>query len=277
MILTGSINRMIVDRKTDIGYMLTLKEDSVFLHFNESLKLDLQSGDIVDAFIYIDGKGRQAATLKKPLITIAHPAKLSVNSVMPNLGVFLDMGIAKDILLSIDDLPNDPDLWPQVGDSLWVALKVKGKMVAKPVSKFDIETKQPLELKSVVDATVQKIGPEGMNVLTDDGVWIFIHHSMYKGHYRLGQVISVTITYESERGYSGSLLKQKENAMDDDADMILKVLQKVKVIPLDSDASPEDIKARFGLSKKAFKRALGRLYKERKIDFKDGTTILKGD
>ena len=276
MLLTGSINRMIVDRKTDIGYMLTLKDDSVFLHFNESLKKELQSGDMVDAFIYIDGKGRQAATLKKATITIAHPAKLPVHSVMPQLGVFLDMGIAKDVLLSADDLPEDPDLWPVVGDSLWVSLKVKGKMVAKPVSKFDIDAKDQVALKKTVSATIQKIGVEGLNVLTDNGVWIFIHHSMYKGNYRLGQVVDVTVTYASERGYSGSLIKQKEDMMNEDAKMIYEVLLKLKEIPLDADASPEAIKAQFGLSKKAFKRAIGKLYKERKVTFKDGKTVLTG-
>ncbi len=274
MLVTGTINRLTVDRKTDIGYMLTHKDDSVFLHFNESLNSDLASGDMVDAFIYIDGKGRQAATLKMPKITIKHPAPLVVNDVLPQLGVFLDMGISKDVLLSIDDLPADANDWPMIGDTLWVSLKVKGKMVAKIATKNDIDTKASLTLKSYVDATVQKIGREGINVLTDNGVWVFIHESMIKDKYHLGQRVNVLITYLSEHGYSGSLIKQKEAVMDDDANMILKALEKTGEIPLDSNATPENIKQAFGLSKKAFKRALGRLYKERKVDFIDGKTIL---
>ncbi len=276
MLITGTINRLTVDRKTDIGYMLTHNDDSVFLHFNESLKQDLQSGDIVDAFIYIDGKGRQAATLKMPKITIKDPASLKVNDVLPHLGVFLDMGISKDVLLSVEDLPSDPTLWPRVGEYFYVALKIKGKMVAKPVTSHDVDAKKALELKSSVDATVQRIGQQGLNLLTDDGVWIFVHRSMFKGDYHLGERVNVQITFQSERGYSGSLMKQKENMMTDDAAMILKVLEKVKEIPIDSNASPEAIKAQFGLSKKAFKRAIGHLYKERKIDFIDGKTVFKG-
>ena len=65
--------------------------------------------------------------------------------------------------------------------------------------------------------------------------------------------------------------------MEEDAEMILKLLQKVKIIPIDVDASPEAIKASFNMSKKAFKRAIGILYKARKVEFKDGNTILKGD
>ncbi len=276
MLLTGTINRLVVDRKTDIGYMLTHNDDSVFLHFNESLKKELTSGDIVDAFIYIDGKGRQAATLKLPKITIKEPACLTVSSVLPQLGVFIDIGISKDILLSIDDLPEDTQLWPIAGDSLWVSLKVKGKMVAKLVTKNDIDSTESLVLKQHVNAIIQKIGPEGLNALTDQGVWIFIHKSMFKGHYRLGQLVDVVVTFQSDRGYSGSLLQQKEEVMDEDAMMILKVLEKTGEIPLDSDSSPEDIYARFGLSKKAFKRAIGRLYKERKVEFVEGKTIYRG-
>ena len=274
MLVTGTINRLTVDRKTDIGYMLMHKDDSVFLHFNESLKKELQSGDVVDAFIYIDGKGRQAATLKIPKITLKQPALLMVSDVLPNLGVFLDIGISKDVLLSVEDLPNDPKLWPQAGEGFWVSLKVKGKMVAKPVTKQDIDVKTKLELKSYHDATVQKIGQEGINLLTDEGVWVFVHQSMFKGLYHLGERVQVLITYLSDRGYSGSLMKQKEAIMDDDAKMILKALQNTGEIPLDSNASPESIKQMFGLSKKAFKRAIGHLYKERKIEFVDGKTIL---
>lgn len=276
MLVTGTINRLIVDRKTDIGYMLTLKDDSVFLHFNESLKQDLQDGDTVDAFLYIDGKGRQAATLRIPKITITQPACLTVNSVLPHLGAFLDMGISKDILLSIDDLPEDNRLWPVAGDTLWVSLKIKGKMVAKPVTHHDVDHQEDIPLKTHVFGNVQRIGHEGLNILTDSGVWIFVHKSMFKGRYRIGQKVDVVVTFASDRGYSGSLLQQKENVMDDDAAMILKVLEKTGSIPLDSNSSPEDIAATFGLSKKAFKRAIGRLYKERKVEFIDGITKLTG-
>ena len=275
MIVTGTIQKLIVNRKTDIGYMLTKNDDSVFLHFNESLKQDLQSGDEVDAFIYIDGKGRQAATLKMPFITIDKPACLKVNSVIPDLGVFLDMGISKDVLLSTEDLPNNLKYWPIIGDKLWVTLRVKGKMVAKLMTKHDMDNNIDIPLKTNVDAIIMKIGQQGLNAITDDGVWLFIHESMYQGTYHLGERVSVHLTYASDRGYSGSLLVQKEEAMDHDANMILEVLKEKKHIPLDSDASPEDIKRYFGISKKAFKRAIGRLYKLRKIEFKDGKTFLK--
>src|SRR5690606_14583831 len=123
-----------VDRKTDIAYSLKdEKGEEVFLHVNESGREELKKGSLVEAFLYYDAKGRLAATLSRPKITVGDPGELEVVSVSPNLGVFLDLGISKDVLLSKDDLPKDESLWPQVGDKVYVDLKIKTRMTARLV------------------------------------------------------------------------------------------------------------------------------------------------
>lgn len=272
----GETQQLIVDRKTDIGYMLTSEQDEVFLHFNESLHQTLNPGDLVDAFLYLDHKGRVAATLKIPFISVERPAFLEVKDVVSSLGVFLDMGISKDVLLSKDDLPFDYDLWPMVGDMIYVVLHIKGKMVAKLASKSDIILKpeETLNVKDELDCYVQNIGKNGLNLLSEEGHLVFVHQSMYQGKYRLGQKVHVTITFISEKGINGSLIEQKEVKIFDDANIILSYLIRHGDLDLDSDSSPEAIKEIFDMSKKAFKRALGHLYKERKIIFVDGKTKL---
>jgi uncharacterized protein len=272
----GEINRLNVNRKTDIGYMLELGDEQVFLHFNESLHQELKPNDKVDAFLYYDNKGRLAATLKTPYVTVTKPGFLSVSDTHPTLGVFLDMGIAKELLLSSDDLPLEYNLWPEKGDVLYVGIKIKGKLVAKILSKDDVRLRPQsgLELMKSVSAHVQKLGVEGINLLTDDGHWIFVHHTMIKTMPRLGQEVSVKVTFHSEKGYTGSMTEQKEIAIYGDANTILSHIIRQGDMPLDADSSPEAIYETFKMSKKAFKRALGHLYKERKIDFKDGMTIL---
>lgn len=272
----GETQQLIVDRKTDIGYMLTSEQDEVFLHFNESLHQTLNPGDLVDAFLYLDHKGRVAATLKIPFISVERPAFLEVKDVVSSLGVFLDMGISKDVLLSKDDLPFDYDLWPMVGDMIYVVLHIKGKMVAKLASKSDIILKpeETLNVKDELDCYVQNIGKNGLNLLSEEGHLVFVHQSMYQGKYRLGQKVHVTITFISEKGINGSLIEQKEVKIFDDANIILSYLIRYGDLDLDSDSSPEAIKEIFDMSKKAFKRALGHLYKERKIIFVDGKTKL---
>lgn len=273
---SGMINQLVVNRKTDIGYMLDSDEGEVFLHNNESLFQKLEPGTLVDAFLYFDQKGRLAATLKTPLITVGNPGFLTVSDVHGYLGVFLDMGIAKELLLSADDLPYDKSQWPQKGDILYVSIKVKGKLVAKIVAKedFKITPCEKLELKTKILARVQKIGESGVNLLTKEGNWVFVHNSMFKGVLRYGQEVEVKVTYESDKGYTGSLIQQKEVARYDDASIILSYLIEHKQMQLTANSSPEEIYEVFKISKKAFKRALGSLYKERKVDFVDGKTIL---
>lgn len=273
-LLCGRVSQFRVLRKTDIGYMLEHDGEEVFLHFNESLKKDLSVNDEVDAFLYFDQKGRVAATLLTPLITLDQPAILEVVSINAHLGVFLDMGIHKDLLLSKDDLPLNDSKWPRIGDKLFVKMVHKNRLTAKPIQKADVSDQATLNIKDKVSATIQKIGHAGLNVLTDDLVWVFIHQSMYKEDVWLGKKVEVTITAKSDKGYLGSLMLQKEGQMIEDADVVLNYLIKHQEVNLDASSSPEDIKKTFNMSKKAFKRAIGILYKQRRVVFQDGKTKL---
>jgi predicted RNA-binding protein (virulence factor B family) len=81
------------------------------------------------------------------------------------------------------------------------------------------------------------------------------------------------VTFKSDKGYSGTLLPFKEVKRLEDADIILAYLKKHKSMPLDANSEPENIEKVFHMSKKAFKRAIGHLYKQRKIKFEDNQTM----
>jgi predicted RNA-binding protein (virulence factor B family) len=270
----GNVYQLTVLRKTDIGYILTDNEQEFFLHNNESFSKTICVDDIVDAFLYYDNQGRIAATLSTPKLTLGFPARLKVVSVNWSLGVFMDMGISKDILFSKDDLPLNQDEWPQVGDQIYVKMIHKNRLTAKAVNKIDIQSDLSIPLKTEVSGIIHNIGHAGLNILTDDNIWIFVHRSMFKEAVWIGKRVSVVVTNESEKGYSGSMIKQKESKMVDDADVVLQYLIKHKSIDLDASSSPEDIKRVFDMSKKAFKRSIGILYKQRRIIFEEGKTIL---
>ena len=272
----GDVNRLTVNRKTDIGYMLDSSDGEIFLHNNESNYEHLKPGDSVDAFLYFDQKGRLAATLKTPLATVSRPGFLTVSDVNPELGVFLHMGIAKDVLLSKDTLPLSFEKWPQKGDKIYAIIRVKSKLVAKvvPTDEIQLTPAKQLSVKDKVVAYIQRIGREGLNLLTLEGHNVFVHYSMVKESIRLGEEKEVKITYISDKGITGSLIEQKEVTMYEDANRILTHLIRYGDLNLTSDSSPEDIYQIFQMSKKAFKRAIGHLYKERKVDFIDEKTVL---
>jgi len=113
--------------------------------------------------------------------------------------------------------------------------------------------------------------------LTDDLVNVFVRHTMLESMPRLGSRVCATITFESPKGLSGSMIKNKELKIEDDRDIILGYLRRKGSMPLTATSSPEEIKRVFNMSKKAFKRALGALYKDRSISFTDDQTVLNKD
>src|SRR5690554_3858567 len=128
----GEMNNLIVERKTDIGYILVDQEnEEVFLHQNETNEQELNAGDNITAFIYLDSKRRPAATLVKPKIVKDEYGLLKVVEVVPNLGVSLDLGISKYLLLSSKVLPHNYNLWPKVNDYVFVQLTYGTQMLAK--------------------------------------------------------------------------------------------------------------------------------------------------
>ncbi len=272
----GKSNSLKVIRKTDIAYILRSEQnEEVFLHVNESNHQELVPNQMVDAFLYFDAKGRLTATLAKPLVEIDRPGILKVVSVNPGLGVFMDLGISKDVLLSKDFLPANPDEWPTVGDQLLVELILKSKLVARPLTYNELRVVVGnLSLHDEVEGHIQDLGKIGLFILTQEGNTVLVRKSNLRGTYRLGQKVTVKITYESEKGYEGSLAATKEVVRLDDADLIMKILDEHSgIMPYTADTDSETISAAFGLSRKAFKRALGLLYKQRKVKFEEGKTI----
>lgn len=281
MIKIGEVNTLKVKRKTDIGYMLTDGTEDVFLHFNESNHENLVDNQSVKAFLYYDAKARLAATLSTPIITVSHADFVSVKEVNHELGVFVSNNISKDMLVSKDYLPYDFNLWPEKGDTLYCILKLKNRLVAKPLNKVEITLKPEtkLELHQHIDAYVIHAGKEGLNMMSKEGHLIFVHHTQMRKTYRMGEMANVRIARIHEDGYSGSLIEVKEKMMDQDAQMLYEYLvANGGKMPFTSDSDKDAIYETFKLSKKAFKRALGRLYSERKVIFEDDQTkIVKGE
>lgn len=276
MLEIGNVNTLKVLRKTDIGYMLIKDQEEVFLHFNETNFKELKPHDEVEAFLYFDSQNRLTATLSTPLITTHSFNFIKVVDVNNNLGVFLDMGISKHLLLSKDDLPLDKSLWPRVGDELVTTVVYKNRLRAKLLfhELKEINENQLLTKEDNIEAVVHKVGEAGINLVSKDFDSIFVHKSQVRKYPRVGEKIMVRILSNTERGYTASINPFKEELMVEDANIILDYLIKNKEMNLDSNSHPEEILEIFNMSKKAFKRAIGNLYKRRFIEFKDGKTIL---
>lgn len=265
----GELNKLKVKRITDIAYMLENDNgEDIFLHFNEAIH-ELKENDEVEVFLYYDSKRRLSATEHIPTATASKMGFGKCVSVKEGIGCFIDIGISKDILLSKDDLPQNIKGWPNVGDEIPLSLKVrKDSLLCKLPTRDNLNKNIHNLVKGlVVEGIVYGFSSSGITACTKDLEYIYIHNSLLRKRYHIGEVVEITIVGINQDNFlDGSLIKQKEDMRLDDAAMILEKLKSFNTIPLGDASSPEEIAKYFPLSKKAFKRAIGALYKEHKIE-----------
>lgn len=280
----GDIVRLKVDRKIETGYVLTNGQEEVLLHKRE-IDRDLEANDFVEVFLYHDKKGQLISTGTLPNINFEVFDWAEVTEVKDRLGVFVDIGTTKHVLVSEDDLPTVRSAWPEVGDQLYVTLSndKKGRLLAEPVTEADFGDNWDLAPKSLFNKSIEgrvfRSGKEGATVITDQGYRGFVHHTERKNDLRLGEWIEGRVIKVKEDGTLNiSLLPRKQDAQGIDAELILNHLREHNgVIPFDNKTDPEEIRSTFSISKAAFKRAIGKLLKDGKIEQKNGNTYLIGN
>ncbi len=280
-LMPGEMATLTVKSEVPYGYFLTNGTEDVLLHQSEiEQEEQLQIDDTVSVFIYHDHDGRLCASMKTPKISTEKYDWVEVVDVVPKLGVFIDIGLTKDILLSADDLPPLPSIWPEKGDQLYCSLKVdkRGRLLAKLATEDVIKE---LVVEAPTSAFNQNIRGRvyrslkvGSFILSDVGYRGFIHESERKHEPRLGEIVDGRIIEVKDDGtVNVSLLPRKHESIEDHAEMIYTFMEnRGGAMPYTDKSDPYDIQARFHISKAAFKRALGRLMKEKKVYQEDGWT-----
>lgn len=246
---------------------------------------ELQIGEAVEGFVYLNQKNKWMMTTKTPRVKMGHYAFCPVTQVRRDLGVFVDMGLPdKDLLVSMDEMPAMGELWPKVGDHLMVTLKVdkKGRLWGTLATEGIIQgiTKKGTkrDLNRDITGIVVRNKLVGTYVLTTDYQLGFIHPNERFMEPRLGEQIKARVIGIGHDSILNLSLKPRAHEIiDDDAQMILMFLKRSAThsIPYSDKSTPEEIQSKFAISKGQFKRALGRLMKEGKIYQEDGITYLK--
>jgi predicted RNA-binding protein (virulence factor B family) len=277
----GKINQLEVKREADISYILTDGFEEIFLHKKEAEK-PYESGEMIDVFLYDDNQGRITASTRPPSLTVGEVGLLEVVEVKEKYGVWLNYGMVKDLLLSKDDLPKNLSLWPLPKDKLYVTMKVTGnRLFAQVLSRYELknslEPQEDLPEKEVVTAYLQFFIDAGIVLYTAEGHEIFVHKNNYREKYRLGQELNVKIIAKNDQGnYSGSMIEQKELMINKDADIIYEYLEAHGgFMTLTDKSSPEIIQGVFHMSKAAYKRALGHLKAQGKVELNPDNTKIK--
>ena len=226
-------------------------------------------GSEIDVFIYKDSKDRLIATVNTPLIKKGGVAVLKVKEV-GKIGAFVDWGLEKDLLLPYRE--QTYRLHP--GDECLVALYIdKSSRLCLTMNVYDyLDTDHNYRVGEEVEGRVYLISDNfGAFVAVDDEYSALIPKKELFGDVREGQKIHARITGIRDDGkLTLSIRKKAYIQMDEDAEKIMKVIEAFDgVLPFNDKASPETIKREFNMSKNEFKRAVGRLYKERRIEITD--------
>ncbi|MFE8700331.1 S1 RNA-binding domain-containing protein [Cytobacillus sp. FJAT-54145] len=278
----GQVINLEVVRKADFGFFLSDGEEDVLLHQNDT-EGEVIEGEHVDVFLYTDSQGRITATNIIPSITVGTYDWAKVSDVNRDLGVFIDIGVKKDMLLGREDLPVHRSVWPEEGDLLYITLRVNRndriyvKLATDPIIQEKMITATKKDFNKNIQGHIYRTAKVGSWIYTAEGFKGFIHESQRSVEPRLGQKVEGRIIDVKEDGtINVSLVPRKQEALDEDAEHIYSYLMSRNgAMPYTDKSMPEDIEERFNMSKGAFKRALGRLMKAEKIYQENGWTYSK--
>ena len=279
MIKVGDYNEFLVMRKTDIGYMLMHKDEEILLHYKQTLDKELELNTQISAFVQLDSKGRMIATLERPLATVNEYGFASVSESILSLGVFLNIGTVKDVLLSKDYLPRDVSLWPQMGEKLLIKLIYKNNHLnALLATKEELSSRYDLKeypVGTILKAHVIRSSNLAINAATEDKNYVFISTKQFRHKYHLGQEVSIMVIGYHDDEIVASLNKVAKEQVEEDNQIILDYLIRHNgKMPYTAKTSSEELEKVFHMSRKSFKRALGALYKEKKVICSDYETTL---
>ena len=273
MIELGKKQTLTVVKTVDFGVYLAEKDDkedkdSVLLPAKQ-VPAGTKAGDELTVFIYKDSKDRLIATTREPMLQVGQTAVLKVSQ-GTRIGAFLNWGLEKDLLLPY----HEQTTRMQEGKDVLVALYIdKSQRLCATMKVYHyLSTRTPYVVGDQVKGRVYEIsGNFGVFVAVDDKYSALIPAREAAGKYRPGEILDLRVTEVKEDGKMNVTDRQKAYLqIEEDAESVLSVIDEFAgVLPFDDKASPEVIKREFGLSKNAFKRAIGHLLKEGKIEIKE--------
>lgn len=264
----GKKVRLMIVKEVEFGVYLGNNEEKVLLP-RKQVPRGLEAGDPVEVFLYKDSSDRLIATTNEPKLTLGELAVLKVADV-GRIGAFLDWGLEKDLLLPF----REQTAKVRKGDEVLAALYVdkSGRLCATMKVYERLRQDSPYQKDDQVEGIVYDTSDNfGVFVAVDDCYSALIPKREAFGSLRVGERVHARVIKVREDGKLDLAVREKAFLqMDADAQMIMERLEAFGgKLPFTDKADPELIKRELGLSKNAFKRAVGRLLKSGKIEIRE--------
>lgn len=268
MLQLGKRQELTVSKMTGFGVYLAETQndtDRVLLPKKE-VPEGAKIGDKIEVFLYLDSSDRRIATARTPLAELGDVAVLKVKEVA-RIGAFLDWGLDKDLFLPFRQQTRRV----REGEEVLVAVYLdKSSRFCATMNVYEyLRTDSPYQKDDHVMGRIYETSDNfGLFVAVEDCFSGLIPKKEAAGHHEIGQVLRLRVTAVKPDGKLDLSPRERvELQMDVDAEQVMKVIDEYEgVLPFGEKVSPEIIDREFGMSKAAFKRAVGRLYKQGRIE-----------
>ncbi|MCP4883778.1 MAG: GntR family transcriptional regulator [Flavobacteriales bacterium] len=271
----GKINTLDVARKDQKGfYLQNQKGQEIFLS-SEETELDLEVGSSVEVFIYKDRE--RIVSTRLPYAQVEEFAFLNVKF-LTEQGAYVDWGLEKDLFVPLEEQMETLEV-----DSNYLFFvyededngSIRG---SQRVEDFVFVDKIDVKRGDEVDLLLYRESNLGMNVVVNNQYQGLIFKSDIHKEVEVGEQIKGFVKQVREDGKIDILLEPLgyKKSVESNTDILLKAIKKAdNFLPLTDKSKPEEIKSSLGLSKKAFKRAAGHLYKKKLIEIRtDGLHLV---
>ena len=273
----GKTHRLKAARTTDNGCYLIDDDGTEVLLPNVYVSDNLKLGDEISVFVYLDNEERPVATTIKPHIELDKFAFLEVKDVN-RAGAFMDIGLIKQLLVPFSEQP----VKMEVGE--WYVVfclldEQTDRLIASAmIDDFVFTEGIDLEEGDEVEALFYKKSDLGINAIVNNQFKGLVFQSDIDQDISIGNKLKAYVKKIRSDGKIDLILKPQgyRNVIDQSTQSVLDQLkQENGFFKYTDKSSPDDIRSKFGMSKKAFKKALGNLYKQKIVRLeKDGTYLI---
>lgn len=275
MIKIGQRQKLRVHHFTSEGaYLYDGKDPNTLALLEENLDKSIKKEDQVLAFVYND-KGRLWASRKKPYLELGQNGLLKVVA-KTKIGAFMDLGLDKDVLLPFSETIG------QIHEGQYYLVRLyldKTNRLALTMKIKDyLEDSAPYKKDDIVEGTIYSIHKDhGIFVAVDEKYDSLVPKEEARGIYQVGESVMAKVRSVNADGRLVlSFDNQDHFKIDEDAERLLDLLEDNDgILEIGDKSKPEEIKKLTGLSKSDFKRAAGKLYKEREIKIYPEKIVLK--
>jgi predicted RNA-binding protein (virulence factor B family) len=265
----GRYNQLKVLYSTPHGIYLDGGDHGEILLPSRYIPRGTQLDDVIEVFVYRDSEDRVIATTERPLAQAGEFASLEVVGVHRQVGVFLNWGLPKDLLLPYRELTEKVEVGQKV--AVYVILDERSDRIIATTRLNRHLSRQPAPYKKgqEVGLLITNRTPLGYNVLVEKTHLALLHAMAGAAALQSGQEMRGFIRAVHPDGKLDVSLDA--SGYQRVAPLTERILEALKTsggsLPFDDDSPAEQVRENFGSSKTAFKQALGALFRQRKIRF----------